>query len=179
MDTVIRAAFIYFFLIFILRVAGKRTFGDMAPLDLVLLLIIAETCDTALVAQNYSVTNSVILIVTLVMLDIGMSVWKKRSKRVNRLTEGEPTILVQNGCLLHNRMKLERVEEGDIMQAARKLAGLESMDQIKFAVLETSGEISIVPKTQPLDMAALREEIHAAVRDALADSQTKPAIRGK
>jgi uncharacterized membrane protein YcaP (DUF421 family) len=175
MDTVIRAAFIYFFLIFILRVAGKRTFSDMSPLDLVLLLIIAETCDTALVAQNYSVTNSVILIITLVMLDVGMSLWKQRSQRVNRLTEGEPAILVQNGCPLHDRMKRERVEMGDIMEAARKLAGLESMEQIKFAVLETSGEISIVPKAQPLDRAALREEIHAALREVLADAQAKPA----
>jgi Predicted membrane protein len=78
--------------------------------------------------------------------DILLSMWKRRHPLVDKILDGVPLILIENGRLLSDRMKRSRVNEDDILTAARELHGLERLDQVKFAVLERSGGISIVPK---------------------------------
>ncbi len=146
MDSVIRAIVVYFFLLVIFRVSGKRTLKDLTVFDFVLLLIIAETTQQALLGDDFSIMNSIILITTLVLADIGLSLLKEYSHKFEKLVEGVPMIILQDGKTLDDRLKKERIGEEDIMEAARKLHGLERLDQVKYAILEKDGSISIIPK---------------------------------
>jgi uncharacterized membrane protein YcaP (DUF421 family) len=146
MDAVLRAAAIYFFLLALFRISGSRTLADATAFDLVLLLIVAEATQQALVGTDYSVTAAVLLILTLVGVDIALSFAKQRSRRLERIMDGMPVVLVEDGRALTGPMNRARVDEKDIMSAARLHQGLERLDQIKFAVLESSGGISIIPR---------------------------------
>lgn len=147
MDAVLRGVSIYLIVLVIVRLSGRRTLGEMTAFDFVLLLIIAETTQQALLGDDYSITNTFLLVTTLVGLDILISLLKQRFNVLERVIDGVPMIIVENGRPLENRLKKARLDESDIMQAARKLQGLERMAQIKFAVLEADGSITIVPKS--------------------------------
>ena len=146
MDAVIRAAAIYSFVWLVFRLAGKRTLSEATTFDFVLLLIIAETTQQALLGEDFSLTNAFILITTLVGIDIALSLIKLRFPKVEKVVDGEPVVLVADGRALEDRMKRARVDRDDILEAARRLQGLERFEQIKYAVLEQSGGITIVPK---------------------------------
>ena len=123
MDAVARAAAIYFALLIIFRIAGRRALSDITTLDFLLLLIIA-----------------------LVTMDLMFSLLKGRSPWVARHLEGEPMIVVEQGKPLTRRMAKARISEDDILEAARISQGLERIDQIKFAILERNGQISVIAK---------------------------------
>lgn len=146
MDSVLRAAFVYLILLVIMRIAGKRTLAQVTVFDFILLLIIGEATQQALLANDFSVTNAAIVIATLVLLDIALSVLKQRSIRLDRIIDDSPVVIVDDGKPLWDRMNRARIDEQEVLVAARELHGLERLDQIKFAVLERSGGISIVPK---------------------------------
>jgi uncharacterized membrane protein YcaP (DUF421 family) len=146
MDSVLRATAIYFFVWLLFRIAGKRTLSDATSFDFVLLLVIGEWTQQALIGDDFSVTTALTLILTLIGLDIAMSFLKQRHPRLDRIMEGVPLIIVQDGKTLPERMNKARIDEADILEAARRLQGLERMDQIKFAVLENSGGITIIPR---------------------------------
>jgi uncharacterized membrane protein YcaP (DUF421 family) len=148
MDAVLRASAIYFFLLLIFRLSGKRSIAQITTFDLILLLIISEATQQALLGQDFSLTNAFLVIVTLVGIDIGLSLLKQRSPRIEKILEDEPLIIVEDGRPLLDRMKKVRVDEEDVLIAARILQGLERMDQIKYAVLERNGGISIIPKQE-------------------------------
>jgi uncharacterized membrane protein YcaP (DUF421 family) len=146
MDSVLRGVIVYFILLVILRVSGRRTLGQMTTFDFVLLLIIAETTQQALLGEDFSLTNAGLLIVTLIGIDIGLSLLRERWPRLNGLIEGLPLILVEDGRPIKERVDQSRVGEEDILAAARESQGIERMEQIKYAVLERNGGISIIPK---------------------------------
>lgn len=147
MDTILRAAAIYAALLVVLRIGGKRTLGQTTTFDFVMLLIIAETTQQALLGDDFSVTNALLLIATIVGLDIAFSLMKRRWPKLDRLVEGVPMVIVENGKPLLDRMEKARVDEEDVLAAARESQGLKKhMDQIEYAVLERSGGISVVPK---------------------------------
>lgn len=146
MESVLRAATVYIALLLIMRLAGKRSLAQITTFDFVLLLIIGEATQQALLGQDYSITNALIVIVTLVMMDIGMSLLKRRSKTVDKILDDVPLVIVEDGVALKDRMDKARVDEEDVLSAARHSQGLERLDQIRYAVLERSGVISIVPK---------------------------------
>ena len=146
MQSVFRAAAVYLFLLLVFRIAGNRSIGQITAFDFVLLLIISEAIQQAMITSDYSVTNAFLLVVTLVGLDIMMSLWKQRSKRVARVLDGIPVLVVEDGKLHRDRMHKERVEEDDILAAARELHGLERMDQVKHAIVEASGGITVIPR---------------------------------
>jgi uncharacterized membrane protein YcaP (DUF421 family) len=146
MDAVFRGAAMYFFLLLIFRLSGKRTMAQATTFDLILLLIISEATQQAMLGEDFSVTNGFLLILTLVTLDIGLSLWKRRSPRADKIMDGLPLVLVKDGQPLEERMSKSRVDEQEILQAARELQGIERMEQIKYAVLEQGGAISIVPR---------------------------------
>jgi len=145
-DSVLRAASIYLILLVVMRIAGKRTLAQVTTFDFILLLIIGEATQQALLADDFSVTNSAIVIATLVLLDIGLSVLKQRYERLDTIIDDSPVVIVDNGKLLWDRLRRARIDEQEILVAARELHGLERLDQIKYAVLERSGGISIVPQ---------------------------------
>jgi len=145
-ESVIRAASVYVILLVILRVAGKRTLAQITVFDFILLLIISEATQQALLAADFSVTNAAIVIATLVLLDILLAIFKQWSPRVDRIIDDAPVVIVDHGKMLQDRMNRARIDDQDILIAARESHGLERLDQIKYAVLERSGGISIVPK---------------------------------
>ncbi|MBM0106987.1 DUF421 domain-containing protein [Steroidobacter sp. S1-65] len=145
MDSVLRAAAVYLILLIILRIAGKRTLAQVTVFDFILLLIIGEATQQALLGEDFSIINAAIVIGTLVLLDIGLSVLKQRSEALDRVIDDSPVVIVDHGKLLRDRMDRSRIDEQEILVAARELHGLERLEQIKFAVLERSGGISIVP----------------------------------
>ncbi len=146
MDSVIRAAVIYFALLGVFRLAGNRSIAKLTAFDFVLLLIVSESIQQALVSDDYSMTNAFLLVITLVGIDIMLSLWKQRFPRIEKVLDGVPVLVVQDGRKHEDRMRKERVDEGDILAAAREHQGLERMDQIKHAVVEAHGGISIIPK---------------------------------
>jgi uncharacterized membrane protein YcaP (DUF421 family) len=146
MDQVFRAAFVYVALLIIFRLTGKRSLAETTPFDLVLLLVFSEVLQTALVDNDNSVTAAFVVILTLVVLDIGMSLVKQRWLGAEKLLEGLPLVVVDDGELLRDRMQKARIDEGDILAAARQSQGIDSLDQIKMAVLERSGAISVIPR---------------------------------
>jgi uncharacterized membrane protein YcaP (DUF421 family) len=146
MDSIVRAAAIYGFLLILFRVAGRRTLADLTTFDFVLLLIIGEATQQALLGDDFSVTNGLLVITALIGIDVGISLIKVRSPTLERLLDGVPMIVVENGNPLRERMRAARIDEADVLEAARMLHGLERLDQIKYAVLEVNGHISIVPK---------------------------------
>jgi uncharacterized membrane protein YcaP (DUF421 family) len=158
MDSVVRALVIYLFLLVLMRIAGRRTLSDMTTFDLVLLLVISEAVQPGLTGDNYSLTNAMILVLTLVGLDIALSLVKMRLPRVSAVLEGLPTVLVADGRPLEDRMRRARVRESDVLEAARVHAGLARMDQIQYAVLEASGQISIIPHSTLV--SASRSPVH-------------------
>ena len=146
MDAVLSAFSVYVFLLVVFRIGGKRTLGQTTTFDFVLLLIIAETTQQALLGDDFSVTNAFLLITTLLGLDIALSLLKRKWPKLDRLLEGVPMVVVEHGKPLWDRMRKARVDESDVLTAARELQGLKRMDDIEYAVLERSGGISIVPK---------------------------------
>jgi uncharacterized membrane protein YcaP (DUF421 family) len=147
MDSVIKAIAIYLLLWAIVRVSGRRTLAQMTAFDLILFLIIGGATQRALTGQDYSLTNVLVVVTTLVALTVGMSFMEIESPRLAKILKGTPTILVDRGKLLERRMRRARVTADEILEAARHDHGIERLDQIKFAVLEASGKISIIPAT--------------------------------
>lgn len=145
MESVTRALIVYFFLLIIFRISGKRTLAQTTNFELVLLLIISETTQQAMVDSDHSITNGFILIMTLVGTSILLSVLKAKFRTLEKWLDGVPLILIKNGKMIKERMDKNRVDEEDILAAARELHGIEKLSQIKHAVLERSGEISIIP----------------------------------
>jgi uncharacterized membrane protein YcaP (DUF421 family) len=146
MESVLRAVAIYLFLIILLRIAGKRALSEMSNFEFVLMLVVGEACGQAIIGKDFSITNAYLVILTLIALQIIMSFWKERSETVKRWFDGLPVVLVENGKPLKERLDKVRVGEDAILAAARELQGLERMDQIKYAVMESNGVISIIPK---------------------------------
>lgn len=146
MDTVLRGLIVYGVLLVIFRIAGRRTLGSMTTFDLVLTLIISETVQEALIDDDHSMTAAFVLIATLVGADIAVSVVKHRHKLVSKLVDSTPVLLVENGVVHEDRLAKERVNIDEVLEAARLSHGLERLAQIKHAILETGGDISIVPR---------------------------------
>lgn len=146
MESVIRGAAIYLILLVIMRLSGRRTLAQVTPFDFILLLIIAETTQQALLGDDFSITNAAVLIVTLIGIDIGLSYIKRWSPAAAKLLEGVPTVLIRNGKVDQHALDRARVEMSDILVSARQNHGLENADQVKHAVLETDSGISVIPK---------------------------------
>jgi uncharacterized membrane protein YcaP (DUF421 family) len=146
MEPILRGIAVYVFLLVTFRISGKRSLAETSSFDLVLLLIISETTQQAMVDHDHSMINAFLLIITLVGADILLSLLKQRAPSAERWLDGIPLIIVQDGRLLEERAGRERIDQNDVLEAARLAHGLETMEQIKFAVLERGGKISIIPK---------------------------------
>jgi uncharacterized membrane protein YcaP (DUF421 family) len=146
MDSILRAAAVYLFVWMIFRLAGKRTLSEITTFDAVLLLIVSETTQGGLVDNDNSLTNSILLILTFLGLDVALSYVKLRFPHVERIMDGAPLVIFDANGFRREAMQKERVSKDDVLHAARDLQGLSSMDQIEYAVLEQTGDVTIVPK---------------------------------
>lgn len=161
MEIVLRVTLVYFFLMLALRMMGKREFGELAPFELLTLLLIPEILTQALTGDDASLTGAIIGVCTLLSLVFLTSVLAYRSPAFGRLSEGEPVVLVRHGYLVPSAMHRERISPDEILAEMHK-AGLERMEQVKWAVLETDGKISIVPWVPAAGAPRTAEKEHVA-----------------
>lgn len=146
MDIVLRAVSIYLILLIVFRIVGRRSLAQITTFDVVLLLIIGEATQQSLLGDDFSVTNGALVVITLVSADWLLSIVKSKRPVLERVLDGTPVVLIDHGRLIEERIKRAGVDESDILEAARTTQGLERLDQIKYAVLERGGDISIVPQ---------------------------------
>lgn len=146
MESVIRGGVIYLFLWLIFRISGKRTLAQTSPFELVLLLIISEVTNEAMVDSDHSLTNAILLIMTLTGMSILLSVVKHHWPAATRVLEGMPLPLIKDGEALKENWDKSRVDAGEILAAARLTQGIECMEDIAHATIENDGNISVVPK---------------------------------
>lgn len=143
MDAVLRGAALYLALLILFKLAGRRSLAQLTTFDFVLLLIIGEATQQALLGEDFSLTNALLVIITLIVIDIGASLLKRRSSRLAYLLDGSPTIVVEDGVVLQWRLDKARMSLEDVMESARE-NGLERLEQIKYAIIERNGKISII-----------------------------------
>jgi uncharacterized membrane protein YcaP (DUF421 family) len=156
MDSVIKSLVAYLVLWLVIRLSGRRTLGQLTVFDFILFLMVGGLAQRALTAQDYSLTHAFLIIATFVITDITVSFLERDVPSIVTILKGVPTIIVENGHVLSGRLRRARLTEDEILEAARRTHGLERMDEIKFAILEASGHISIIPrrKTAADDSAA-------------------------
>lgn len=146
MESVIRALVMYLFVLIAVRLAGSRTLSKMNLIDFVLVLIMSIVAAQAIIGYDYSLTNAIVIISTLIAINILFSFIKHKSRWFERVIDGSPLIVINNGKMVADNMDIAKVEEADILEAARKWQGIESLEQIKYAILEKDGEITVIPK---------------------------------
>lgn len=166
MDIILRALVIYLILMVLFRLSGKRTLSQVTTFDLVLLLIISEATQQALLGDDFSITTAALAVLTLVSLDRVADLLKSRSTAFSRLAEGAPLVLVEHGRPLQERLRKEHISTDDILASARKSQGLLRMDQIEYAVLESSGGISIIPVQSESEREKNREASRRIARES-------------
>ncbi len=149
MEPVLRALVVYALLFLIFRISGRRTLAQITPFDLVLTLIISESIQGALMDDDRSLTGAFLIVITMVGMDIILSIAKVRSKFVARLLDGLPVLVIDRGKLLSDAMARERVDESDIVTAAREHHGVRGVEDIEYAVLEDTGRIGILTYDRP------------------------------
>lgn len=147
MEIVFRVTVIYLFILIGMRFLGKREFGQMSPFELVTLLLIPEIVTDAITAGDSSLIGGIIGIATILILVFLTNVITHINKPIERIVEGSPTVLVRDGKFLENALNEERVSTGEVFNEMHK-AGIEQLEQVRWAILENDGKISIVPGGQ-------------------------------
>jgi uncharacterized membrane protein YcaP (DUF421 family) len=143
-EFLVRAAIIYLFLLVLLRVTGKRQVGQLAPFDLVLLLVLSNAVQNAMNGGDNSITGGLLLASTLIALNWAVGWLTFRSKRLERMIEGRSMILVHDGCVDHEAMKRLKMTIHEL-DAALRAEGCAGPMAVRFAVMENNGRISVIP----------------------------------
>jgi uncharacterized membrane protein YcaP (DUF421 family) len=146
MDIVLRAIFIFGFLYVLMRVIGRRELSSLEPFDLILLVVLGDAVQQGLTQDDYSLTGAVLAIGTIAILQLGVSYANFRFPRLRPILDGEPIIVMQDGKPIAKNMKRERVTMNDLT-AAMRLQNIASLDEVAWAVMETSGAISFIKKS--------------------------------
>ena len=128
------------------RLAGRTTLAQITSFDLVLLLIVAEVTGPAMLGDDISLTGAFLAGITLIGMGVLFTALTNRSEVLDRWVDDRPLVIIEDGRVIGDRLKKSRVDMDDVMEQARVAQGLERLDQIKYAVLESSGSISIIPK---------------------------------
>jgi uncharacterized membrane protein YcaP (DUF421 family) len=146
MDLVIRATVVFFFILLVTRVAGRRELNTLEPFDVILLVVLGDLVQQGITQSDQSVTGTLIVISTITLLSVAVSWVSFRSRKVRLATEGEPLILVQDGQIIERNLRRERLTRGDLEEAARGQQ-VGSIADIRWAILEKEGSISIIPRS--------------------------------
>lgn len=145
-EIVLRTAIIYIALVAAFRFFGKREIGQMTPFDLVVILLIANAVQNAMVGTNTSVTGGLVAAATLLIFNYGVQFVRSRVPAFRKLVEGQPTVLISDGKVVDGNLRREGIDVDDLLQAIRE-HGLDGVVSVRLAVLEVDGSISIVPGT--------------------------------
>jgi uncharacterized membrane protein YcaP (DUF421 family) len=144
-EVVLRTAIVYLFLVVVFRISGKREVGQMSVLELVVVLVISDAVQNSMVGENQSVWGGLIAVLTLIGLDLGLKWLTRRSRRLRSTIEGEPRLLVRDGRLLQKALREEKIEVDEVYAALRE-HGILRVEDVRLAVLETDGSISVIAK---------------------------------
>jgi uncharacterized membrane protein YcaP (DUF421 family) len=145
MDLVLRAIVLFAFVYGLTRVIGRRELSSLEPFDLILLIVLGDAIQQGLTQDDYSVTGAMLVIGTLALLQVFTSVLSFHFKRLRPILEGEPVIIVEDGEPVDKNLRRERLTVDEIAAQAR-LQQIERLSDVKWAVLETSGQISFIKK---------------------------------
>jgi uncharacterized membrane protein YcaP (DUF421 family) len=145
MDLAFRAVALFCFVYLITRIIGRRELSSLEPFDLILLIVIGDAIQQGLTQDDYSVTGALIVIGTFAILQVLVSYISFRFPRLRPALDGEPIVVVQDGRAIEKNMRRERITLDEVLVEARQQQ-VASLDEIAWAVLETSGKISIIPK---------------------------------
>jgi uncharacterized membrane protein YcaP (DUF421 family) len=145
MDIALRAIFLYVFIVFVMRVTGRRELSSMTPFDLVLLIILGDAIQQGLTQDDYSVTGALIAVATIASLQVFTSYLSFRSGRARKLLEGFPIVLVERGQLVDENLRRERMT-GDEVAEEMRAQQIASLDDVEWAILEANGSVSFIKK---------------------------------
>jgi uncharacterized membrane protein YcaP (DUF421 family) len=146
MDLVIRATVVFLFIFLITRIAGRRQLSELEPFDVILLVVLGDLVQQGITQSDESVTGTLIVISTITLLSVSVGWLSFRFARVRLISEGEPIILIHDGQIVEANLRRERLTRGDLEEEAREQQ-LTSLDQVRWAILEDGGAISIIPKS--------------------------------
>jgi uncharacterized membrane protein YcaP (DUF421 family) len=146
MDIVLRGIVVFFALYVLMRIIGRRELSKLEPFDLILLIILGDAVQQGLTQDDYSLTGSLLAVVTIAVLQVAVSFLNFRFPRLRPVLNGEPIVVVQEGKPIERNLKRERLTLEDLAESAR-LQGIGSLDEVAWGVLETSGEISFIKKS--------------------------------
>jgi uncharacterized membrane protein YcaP (DUF421 family) len=145
MDLVIRATVVFFFILIVTRVVGRRELSDLEPFDFILLVVLGDLVQQGITQSDQSVTGTLTVIATIAVLSAFVSWVSFRSRPARLLTEGEPIVLVQDGRPIERNLRRERITINDLHEEARQ-AQIASLDDVAWAILENDGKISCIPR---------------------------------
>jgi len=145
MDIALRSIALYAFIVFVMRVIGRRELSSMTPFDLVLLIILGDAVQQGLTQDDYSVTGAVIAVATIATLQVATSYLSFRSQRARTILEGDPIVLVERGEIIEKNLKRERMTSDEIADEMRQQQ-IESLDDVKWGILESNGSISFIKR---------------------------------
>ena len=146
MDIVFRAVFIFFVLYLLMRIIGRRELSSLEPFDLILLVVLGDAVQQGLTQDDYSLTGALLAIGTIAMLQLGVSYANFRFPRLRPLLDGEPIVVVRDGKPIERNLRRERVTLDDLTSAMRQ-QNIAHIDEVQWAVMETSGGISFIKKS--------------------------------
>ena len=146
-ELIVRGVIVYAFLLLLLRLSGKRQVGQLAPFDLVLLLVLSNAVQNSMNGGDNSLLGGLISATTLIILNFSLGYISYRSKRVEALIEGRPQILIHNGVLFEDVMRRAQLTHHEL-NAALRLAGCAAIEEVHSALLENNGVISVVPRSK-------------------------------
>lgn len=142
----IRTLILYFAVVVTMRVMGKRQIGQLQPFELVLAIMISELASLPMQDTRIPLMHGLIPIATLLIIQILLSITQLKSEKARVIICGKPSILITNGRIVIEELKNQRFNINDLMEELR-LQGYYNLDDIEYAILETSGQLSIIPKT--------------------------------
>jgi uncharacterized membrane protein YcaP (DUF421 family) len=145
MDLVLRAIVLFAGVSILLRIVGRRELSEMEPIDFILLIVLGDAVQQGLTQDDYSVSGALITITSIALLQVMVGYLSFRSDRLRRVLEGEPVILLEDGRPIEKNLKRARIAEEELAEEAR-MSQVGSLENVQWAVLETSGKISIIPK---------------------------------
>src|SRR3954447_12297180 len=145
MDLVFRATAIFVFVYLVTRVIGRRELASLEPFDFILLIVIGDLIQQGVTQSDYSVTGAVTVIATFSALTVLVSYVNFRFRRLRLVLDGQPIVMVLDGEVIEGNLHRERMNR-DELEAAVRLQQVASIEDVRLAVLETGGALSVVPK---------------------------------
>ncbi len=144
-ELIVRAGVVYVFLLALLRFTGKRQVGQLAPFDLVLLLVLSNAVQNSMNAGDNSLVGGLITAATLVGLNFLVGLATYRSKKLEAIVEGRPEVLIHHGKLFHDVMQRAQLTHHEVNAALRQ-AGCACIEDVQSAILENNGSISVIAR---------------------------------